>query len=540
MFIKKIFLLLSFGFLAACVNNGPEWGTEWGDAEPEPTPTAIDSGVYYYNEYDGYDAPVWQPQYSAPAKTIAVLLPMSGPNKELGVGIQHSIEIAFLQKAPRDVLVSFHDLSGDRNKKAETIDFVLSKNPDLILGPVFADDALLVRDMKPKELPVLSFTSDPTALGGGVLSMALMPSQSVEESVRQAANDGNKNMIVLAPDTPSGYIMANASISAAEYHGVRIMGLKFYKEGNPDSIKNAASIASQYELRAAANDKAKEILSDILIKEKLSAPEIAGVSAQLDALNKKETMGGIPFDSVLLLGGGADSTALASFLRYYDVSAKDAKIYGTALWDSSESIASDMTLSGAKYTALPFANAEYRILYLDVEGAAPQRIDSFGYDAAMLAINALQSSRGAAAYLLDPSGYRGLDGLVRLRPNGMNERALQTLQLNGTGTAAVVGGSARNFLTPLYQAPAPFTRKPKELEFVGLNINPMDYIKIPEHLRNKYRAKTYGQAKIPAPAAEPVIVLSADDSEPVYSDDFQPAALDTVDRRLIDSVEIEE
>lgn len=542
---KKIFAVFAM-LLAACTNQGHEWGgSEWGDAAPTPNPTAIDTGVSYGVDYGlppdymGPIGPGWQ--YSKPAKTVAVLLPMSGPNRELGVGIQHSIEIAFLQKAPRDVLVSFHDLSGDRTHKASVINDVLNRNPDMIIGPVFADDALLVRDMKPRDLPVLSFTSDPTALGGGVLSIALMPNQSVEESIKQSANDGYKNMVILAPDNPSGYIMANAAINASEYYNIRIMGLAFYKEGNQDSIKSVAARAAQYDVRVAANDSAKAILSDILVKEKLNPVEMSSVSAQLDTLNKRETMGCAPFDSILLLGNAADSTSMASFLRYYDVSAKDTKIYGTALWDSAINLTTDMTMAGAKFTSLPFANAEYNKLYEDAEGIAPARIDSFGYDAAMIAINALRSPLGAGAYLLDPSGYRGLDGLFRLRPNGLNERALQTLQLNGTGHATLANPSAKNFMTPLYQAPIPSPRKPAEVDFYGANINPTDYIQIPTNLRNKYRAKTYGVPKA-QPAASvntPVIILPEDDSAPFISEEFQPSTLDTVERLLIDSVEID-
>ena len=142
--------------------------------------------------------------------------------------------------------------------------------------------------------------------------------------------------------------------------------------------KRQAHTASLYAARSAANNRAREILSDILTTERLTAIEKSSLSRQLDRISKSETIGRLPYDAVLMLGTGDDAKSLVSFLRYYGVGARDVHLYGTAMWDGAN-IDSDITLSGAKYPALPEMNPAFVNVYEQIAGTAPSRLASFGY-----------------------------------------------------------------------------------------------------------------------------------------------------------------
>jgi hypothetical protein len=202
----------------------------------------------------------------------------------------------------------------------------------------------------------------------------------------------------------------------------------------------------------------------------------------------------------------------------------------------------DLSMTGAKFSALPAPSADFVKLYSELRGAAPSRLDSFGFDAATLAIEMLHSGKSSAACLLDPSGYRGLDGLFRLRPDGASERALQILELSGDADARIARPAARDFLAPMYSVPPNSMHAARAIPLIADGINPMNYIKIPESLRGKYKSKTYGaRAAAPAVAApvpDEVVILPEDDSDVIESPDFQPVRLESVDRKIIDSVEV--
>lgn len=488
----------------------------------------------YGRPLDGYGAPSVSQDAT---HHMAVLLPLSGDNAQIGRTIRTSVEIAALQNAPKGLNISFYDTN---NNLSETIKTVLAGNPEIIIGPVFSSDAKLVRESRPDELPVISFTSDAAAIGDGVMTLALMPTNSIETIIQEMKSDNIKNFIILSPDTESGHLMAGTAKTASDIYDIPLSGIFFYKEQDPESIKNTASSASMHNARVAAHTRARQVLSDILVNERITAIERSRMNAQLDKLSKTETLGKLPYDAVLFLGNGEDTRSLASYLRYYDVSARDARFYGTSMWDGSD-ISSDVTMSGAKFAALSEIKPEFSNLYERTSGVLPNRLATFGYDVTNMAIGMIYSDKSNASYLLDPSGYIGTDGLFRMLPTGASERALQIVELNGSGTPRVITPAASNFMSPLYNIDQRNTKPADAMDLETPGIDPDDYIFIPEHLSSKYRSKTIGTNITEKPAAQRsqiIAFLPEDDSDPIKSENYKPVKLESVSRNYIDEYEI--
>lgn len=529
MFMNRFFSFCTIAtILAGCGGGGgmtrtSDWGSEYGN-DIAGTPASMQYGNFSATDGDTH--------------RVAVLLPLSGQNASTGKTIRTSVEMAVLQSAPQNLSVTFFDTA-----RTDAFENAVSENPAVIIGPVFAGEARMLNTVKSADTPALSFTSDATAIGDGIMTMNLMPTNSVEAIAKEMSSDNVTKFVILAPDTESGRLMAGTAKNAASIYGIKLVGIIYYTPGNSESIKNASMRASMNAARTAANTRAREILSDILTKERLTAIEKSSLTMQLDKISKSDTLGAVPYDAVLFLGTGDDSMALASFLRYYNVSARDARFYGTAMWDGSN-ITSDFTMSGAKYAALPEINENFANLYTQVSGTAPSHLAAFGYDAANMAMGMIYSDKSDAAYLLDPSGYIGASGLVRLRPNGDSQRALRILELDASGTPRTVRATPQNFMTPIYNIEQRHIIPASEMALETDGINPMNYIRIPERLNGKYKSKTFGanmtRTTTVTPPVENITVLPEDDSDPIENPDFQPTALESIDRTYIDSVEIEE
>jgi hypothetical protein len=242
----------------------------------------------------------------------------------------------------------------------------------------------------------------------------------------------------------------------------------------------------------------------------------------------------------LFLGNGDDTKALASFLRYYNIGSRDAAFYGTTMWDGSD-IASDYTLSGAKYATLPDTDTRFSATYETIMGTKPNHLSGFGYDATNLVMNMLSSNKTNAEYLLSPSGYIGTDGLFKIKQNGNNERALRIMKLNGTGTPTEIRRSATNFLTPMYSIDQQDITPADAMDMETDGLNPNDYIRLPERLRNKYHSKTIGanvkkQHKI---QPENIVTIESDETT-ISTPEYQSAKPDSVKRTYIEEYEIEE
>lgn len=479
---------------------------------------------------------------------IAVLLPSTGVAKTHGNSLKTSIETAFLRRPKSNIKITFFDLSGDTDKRYETINRALDTQPDVIIGPLFGEDAKMLRDIKSSKTPAISFTSDVSSLGDGVMTVNLIPTQSIETIIRQIQNDTKTGMVILAPNDSSGQKMTYIANIAAELYNVPVHGIFYYEPGQSDSIKNVAMRASLYKMRNAANDRAREVLSDILTNEPLSGNVKSNLSKQLEKISRTETLGELPYDSILFLGNGDDSKKLASFLRYYGINNQDIAFYGTTLWHDS-SIVSDFAMTGAKYATLPEISPNFVALYNFMSGKDPDYLSAFGYDAANLALGMIYSQKPNDAYFFDPSGYIGANGVFRIQPTGESERALRIMKLNGTDKPETIKEASVNFLVPLYNIHTNKIRDVPEQDIRTDGINPGDYIDIPEDLRgkSKYKTKTIGtnvesskSSSAERSTSATISIKSSEDSETISNPEFQPVKLENVSREYIDSVEIEE
>lgn len=535
MHINKFFKYIStILVLSGCARfddftSSSDWYGEYDSAQPG-TPTQM-----YGVLSDGYGTI----ETSDLTHRIAVLLPLSGDNAAIGKTIRTSVEMAALKNAPKNLTVSFYDTAQNLNK---AIDSALATNPKIIIGPVFSADAQTLRNAKPEQLPVLSFTSDTDALGNGLMTMNLMPSNGVEAIVREMISDKVKRFIIVAPDTDSGHLIAGTAQSAADIYDLPLAGIFYYNSGDPDSIKDTASRASMHNARTAAHTRARQVLSDIIVNEQLTSNEKSKLNAQLTKLERVETLGNVPYDAILFLGNGDDTKSLASYLRYFDVSARDARFYGTTMWDGSD-IASDTTMIGAKFATMPNMNPEFSTQYTKISGTTPNRLATFGYDATNIAIGMIYSDKSNAAYLLDPSGYIGTDGLFRLQPTGASERALRIMELDGSGTPRERKAAPTNFMSPLYNIEQRHISPAEQMDLETSGIDPDDYLDLPEHLSSKYRSKTIG-TNITTPKtiqkSKIVAILPEQEDEVIQTQNFTPIRLESISRTYIDDYEIYE
>ena len=536
MFMNK-FLVFTGLFLAGC----------GGNHSFKPTQLATTNPVNIQERYL-YDSSFYGADNSGPAANVAVLLPMTGPSKTVGNDIRASIETAFLRKPNQNIKVSFYDLSGEKSERDEIIQTALNANPDIIIGPIFSEDAATVRDLKPSKTPVISFTSDIKALGNNVMTMNLIPSQTIETIIKQMQNDGAKNIIILAPNDNSGKLMTAVADKTASLYKLPVIGIFYYDSGNSDSIKDASIRASMYDTRSAANTRAREVLSDIINKESLSAATRSNLRRQLEKISRKETLGDLPYDAILFLGNGNDTKTIASFLRYYGVGGRDVAFYGRTLWHDSD-IKSDFTLSGAKYATLPEITDNFKSLYSMIANKDPDYFGAFGYDAANLALGMIYTQKSHDAYFFDPSGYIGTTGIFRIQPNGESERGLRIMELDGSGEVKTIQDAPTNFITLLYNVDSNNLKPVDERELKTRGINPGDYITIPENLRRKsqYRTKTIGanyradEDEIDEQATSaPIQIYESSETETISDPEYKPVKLESVSRKYIDSVEVEE
>src|SRR5262249_25880469 len=139
----------------------------------------------------------------------------------------------------------------------------------------------------------------------------------------------------------------------------------------------------------------------------------------------------------IFIPDGADAVSMVvQALTANGIDTKRVQLLGTGLWEDAQ-IFSNPALDGAWYAgpdSTGFRNFSGR--YRGRFGQDPVRTASLAYDAVAL-VAALVKTQGkdrfAESVLANSSGFTGIDGLFRFRPDGTNQRGLAVLRVSPTG-----------------------------------------------------------------------------------------------------------
>lgn len=386
---------------------------------------------------------------------VGMLLPLTGNSEKLGESLRNAAMMALFDINSQRLILQFYDTKGTPEGAREAAELAISQGVELVIGPVYAKSVRAVRSATHSaDVGVITFSSDPVNLGDGIYTISTLTSQQVEHIVRFACDKGYKRLAVLSQDNAVGDIISMAAKSAIDTCGGMITKAAFYDPKTEDLQTAVAAIMPKLleDLETERNDeverleKAREQVDagkPVLIKneetggyeEQQLTPE--QLQAMIDVLKNQEIVRDpFEFDAILVAEEGSRLRSFGALFSYYDVP-PEIKILGTSQWADSKP-ARESALIGGWFSHLPSAGFDvFTERYKEVYGDKPPRIASQAYDA--IALAAILAETGGFSYsnLTTVSGFKGVDGLFRLLPNGLSERGLQVLGVEKKGTVTL-------------------------------------------------------------------------------------------------------
>lgn len=336
------------------------------------------------------------------AVKAALIVPLSASGNA-GVAAQsmrNAAEMALAEFNNPDLQLLVKDDAGSVPGAQQAAQQALDEGAEIILGPLFAlTVAPVARAARTRGVPMVAFSTDTNAAARGVYLLSFLPESDVERIVSYAASQGRRSFAALVPDNAFGSVTEAAFKQAVGRSGGRVVALERYP----------------------------------LDRAQMQAPvrKVAQAASQADAI---------------FIPDGADAVLTAN-----GIDTKRVQLLGTGLWEDAQ-IFSNPLLDGAWYagpdsTGFRNFSARYRGRY----GRDPVRTASLAYDAVAL-VAALIKTQGNQRFsdnvLTNPSGFTGIDGLFRFRPDGTNQRGLAVLRVSPTGGQVIspppkgFGGSA--------------------------------------------------------------------------------------------------
>lgn len=335
---------------------------------------------------------------------IALLLPLSAAPQtaEFAKALKQAGELAILEFDNPNVALVTKDTKGTPEGARIAVEEAVRDGAEVIVGPLFAKEVLAVAPIaRRSNIPVLSFSTDPSASGNGTYLMSFVVGEDVHRVVSYAYSRGQRTFAALVPDSAFGKVALAAFQEAVSRVGGRV------------------AFVNHFPL------------------------EIAGMRGPVQrtklALNAARVQGA-PVDALFVPADPETLALLGPVLTQAGIDPNAVKLIGTSGWDSP-AIARERSLQGAWFPAPdPKAWTEFAQRYAKTYGTPPPRIASLSYDAVSLAIALSSGQRGqryTQAALTRASGFSGIDGLVRFRQSGTSERGFAILEVRPEGPVPI-------------------------------------------------------------------------------------------------------
>jgi ABC-type branched-subunit amino acid transport system substrate-binding protein len=339
------------------------------------------------------------PAEAGPAK-VALLVPLSGANAELGQAMLDAAQLALFEVPDDRLTLVPRDTGGNAEGAAKAARAVIGDGARLILGPLLAAEVEAVKPLaRDAHLNVIAFSTVTELAGGNTFLMGFLPRQEVVREVGQARDRGLARFAALAPNSPYGHLMADALRDVASASGATMTRVEFY-DPRADDTEPAVR-------RLMPGGGAS------------AAPDAAAAAAP-------------SFDALLLPEGGARLKQIARQVKEAQSGTKPVQLLGSGLWDVPDLGNEPALIGGWFAAAAPEARRVFEQHFRAVYGHDPPRLASLGYDAAALA-TALSRGTGGEPFsqqaILNPSGFTGVDGLFRFAPSGLVQRGLAVLEV---------------------------------------------------------------------------------------------------------------
>jgi hypothetical protein len=384
---------------------------------------------------------------------IGVLLPMSDP---IARDLKNAAELAIFNMKSDRVILQFYDSKGSFDGGREAAQNAHKDKADIIVGPLFKAEVDGAR--REASVPILSFTTDPSALGGGVFSLGFSPAEQVSRIVEYAEGRGLSRHALITPDSTSGRIVRRAFKAAAK--GAITADAVYSRDTIAKVLRDVAdwdAREGEYREMVDSVDKRIAYLQDLKgnFKDDYKAAfdassysssdeELAELESSRAELKKKQTLTPPPFDSVFLFGDDInDVVMIASTLLYYDVRPDRVKFLGTSQFASGKAY-TERALKGAWFPSAgaPYS-AKFDTAFEKYFGRRPGKIASLAYDAVALAANLPEPARRE---IENPNGFVGVGGVFRFRRDGTAERSMQVMEIVGPPVGAkVLAPAAKRF-----------------------------------------------------------------------------------------------
>ena len=297
---------------------------------------------------------------------VGLLAPLSGEYKDLGDSLLYSLQLALEEIDDKNVIIIPRD-SGydDKEKLNEAIKEIKSEGARIIIGPINNEDFSEVT--KYNDIVFISPSNINPEFQNNVISIGISFESQMLALVKFIKKQKKNKTIILLPKNQYSNLIQK------KLDKLNLKNYKIFKyDPDPKILTGEIEILTNYSQRKKNLELRKKIFED---------KDDEQSKRELKKLEQKYTLGGVNFDSVIIIDFGNSLKSVLASLIFTDVDQEKVLFTTVNQW-FDESIFYENTVKNLYYPSVNYKEFKnYKNKYLKTFKNSPSEMTILTYDA---------------------------------------------------------------------------------------------------------------------------------------------------------------
>jgi len=295
---------------------------------------------------------------------IGLIVPLTGEYKEIGESIVKATRLAVNKINDSKIEIYPRDTKANPNTTLAAAEDLYKKGIKIIIGPVFNENLIYLNKLD--KVIFLSLTNKLINNPKNVISTGINALSQVNTIKRYLEKNESSKTVFMIPDSEIKHEVEKAILESK----IKLKQ-KFIYDTDPTILTAQIEDLTYYHIR-------KQNLEDEILR--LQDSDEVGKEKKIEKLKKKDTLGGINFDSVIIADFDESLKSVATSLLYTDVTSKRVNYICLNQW-FDKSLLKEKNLQPIYFPSINKKNYdEFKNKYFEIYNKNPNQLSFLSYD----------------------------------------------------------------------------------------------------------------------------------------------------------------
>ena len=339
---------------------------------------------------------------------IGLMVPLTGPNKDLGQSIIKAVRLAIKDIDSNFIEIIPKDTASKANKALKSAFELKQMGIKVVIGPVFYESISYLDEIK--EITFLSLTNKTLDLPKNVISAGINSTSQFNTIKKFIENNKIKRSIFLTPIQDYEFEVKK---------GIKESRIKVFKDYDyntePTKLTKQIEEITNYKVR-------KQNLVDEILR--LKSSNDTNKERKIKKLEQRYTLGNLNFDAVVISDFDESLKSVSTSLLYTDVSPNDKYFITLNQW-FDKSLLNEVDIQPLYYPSINKSNFEnYKEKFFKEFNEYPSHLSLLSYDLVGLVyyLSLKNNLSNLDKLFKRKNSFKGKIGVFDIKNNKINHR----------------------------------------------------------------------------------------------------------------------